>query len=44
MFYYCKKSNSEYWHDFRNFADDKTVLDNPRRGWYLHYIDNGMAR
>ena len=22
--------------------DDRTVLTNPHKGWYFHYIDNGM--
>lgn len=32
---------------FLNLApimDDKTVLSNPHKGWYVHYVDNGFAR
>lgn len=25
-------------------ADDKTVLENPHKGWYVHFVDNGFAR
>ncbi len=27
--------------DLRPFEDDKTVLKNPHKGWYWHFIDNG---
>lgn len=28
-----------------NFCqDDETVLKNPHKGWYWHYIDNGVDR
>lgn len=30
--------------DLRTLVDDKTVLKNPHKGWYMHYIDNGMRR
>lgn len=30
--------------DLRHLADDKTVLTNPHKGWYWHYIDNGYKR
>jgi len=30
--------------DLRTFADDKTVLKNPHKGWFWHYIDNGFIR
>ena len=30
--------------DLRHLADDKTVLENPHKGWYYHYVDNGMKR
>lgn len=30
--------------DLRALSDDKTVLSNPHKGWFWHYIDNGMAR
>lgn len=28
--------------DLKPLWDDKTVLKNPHKGWYWHYIDNGM--
>ena len=30
--------------DLRHMADDKTVLENPHKGWYYHFLDNGYAR
>jgi len=27
--------------DLRPFGDDKTVLRNPHKGWFWHFIDNG---
>lgn len=30
--------------DLSPLADDKRVLKNPHKGWYVHYIDNGMVR
>jgi len=27
-----------------SFQDDKTVLKNPHKGWYWHFIDNGYGR
>ena len=30
--------------DLRHMEDDKTVLKNPHKGWFWHYIDNGMER
>lgn len=43
LFYYTPgMSSSVYYHDLRPLHDDKTVLDNPHKGWYLHYVDNGM--
>lgn len=29
-------------YDFSHLADDKTVLANPHKGWYYHYVDNGF--
>ena len=29
--------------DLRAMADDKTVLKNPHKGWFWHYIDNGCG-
>ena len=28
--------------DLRPISDDKTVLRNPHKGWFWHYIDNGL--
>lgn len=28
--------------DLRPYEDDKTVLKNPHKGWYWHFIDNGF--
>ncbi|MBQ3870815.1 MAG: DUF4832 domain-containing protein [Clostridia bacterium] len=28
--------------DLRRYEDDKTVLKNPHKGWFWHYIDNGL--
>lgn len=30
--------------DLRDWQDDKTILKNPHKGWYWHYIDNGYGR
>ena len=30
--------------DLRPLADDRTLLKNPHKGWYIHYIDNGIVR
>jgi hypothetical protein len=30
--------------DLRSYADDKTVLRNPHKGWFWHYIDNSCLR
>ena len=29
--------------DLRPLMDDKTVLKNPHKGWFWHYIDNGLT-
>ncbi len=44
MIFYKAINDSEFYHDIRNWADDKRVLENPNKGWYYHYIDNGLAR
>lgn len=41
---YFFKKNDAFYTDLRRFADDKTVLTNPHKGWYLHFIDNGVTR
>ncbi len=30
--------------DLRTMTDDKRVLRNPHKGWYIHYVDNGFVR
>ena len=37
-------NSSSHYHDLRNWVDDKRILENPNKGWYYHYIDNGMSR
>jgi len=32
------------WVDLHAYEDDLTVLKNPHKGWYWHYIDNGFLR
>ena len=29
--------------DLRHMQDDKRVLENPHKGWYYHYVDNGFS-
>lgn len=41
--YYTPTCPSAYM-DLRHLVDDKTVLRNPHKGWYYHYVDNGLAR
>lgn len=38
------RSVSPSFIDCRHLADDKTVLKNPHKGWFFHYIDNGYGR
>ena len=33
--------NSVFYRDLRQKHDDKTILENPHKGWYIHYVDNG---
>lgn len=35
-------SFSKSYHDLRHISDDKTVLENPHKGWYYHMVDNSM--
>ena len=37
-----KEYDDSFYRDLRRFADDKTVLTNPHKGWYHHFIDNGV--
>lgn len=39
-----KVSVSDSYVDLRHLADDKTVLENPHKGWYYHFVDNGLKR
>ena len=36
-------STSPSYRDLRRLADDKTVLKNPHKGWYYHYVDNSLT-
>jgi len=36
--------NPKYYKDFTYLQDDIKVLRNPHKGWYWHYIDNGISR
>lgn len=35
-------SYSHSYRDLRQLADDKTVLENPHKGWYYHFVDNSL--
>lgn len=37
-------SLSSSYIDMRHLEDDITVLKNPHKGWFYHYIDNGFGR
>ena len=39
---YISRGTENFYRDLRRHADDKTVLTNPHKGWYLHFIDNGV--
>jgi len=39
-----KVSLSPSYRDLRHLADDKTVLENPHKGWYYHFVDNSLKR
>lgn len=36
-------SDSKSYRDYRYLQDDKTVLKNPHKGFYWHFIDNGIG-
>ena len=41
----CERvSVSNTYVDLRHLSDDKTVLENPHKGWYYHFVDNGLKR
>lgn len=35
-------NHSKSFIDLRHMQDDKTVLENPHKGWYYHFIDNSL--
>lgn len=35
---------SSLYKDYSNIADEVTVLKNPHKGFYYHYVDNGISR
>ena len=35
-------NHSASFRDLRHMQDDKTVLENPHKGWYYHFIDNSL--
>ena len=37
-------SISPTYRDLRHISDDKTVLENPHKGWYYHFVDNSLKR
>ena len=41
--YFDVRSASPDFRDLRALIDDKRILHNPHKGWYMHYIDNGYA-
>lgn len=41
---YRAPADCRAWVDLRGFADDRTVLSNPHKGWFWHYVDNGFSR
>lgn len=30
--------------DYSNISDEVTILKNPHKGFYYHYVDNGFTR
>ena len=42
--YLGKRLPMENYIDLELWQDDRTVLKNPHKGWYWHYIDNGYGR
>ncbi len=43
MHHLCSES-SRYYRNYSHLCDDKTVLKNPHKGWYYHFVDNGLSR
>ena len=42
--YSGKRAPYDNYIDLESWQDDITVLKNPHKGWYWHYIDNGYGR
>ncbi|MBQ9162531.1 MAG: DUF4832 domain-containing protein [Clostridia bacterium] len=38
------RSQKRNYIDLRHLVDDKTVLKNPHKGWFWHYVDQGLIR
>lgn len=43
-FYFNPQKPTENYVDLSGYCDDITVLNNPHKGWYIHFVDNGMHR
>ena len=41
---YRSPSQCSAYVDLHSFEDDRTVLKNPHKGWFWHYVDNGFFR
>lgn len=41
---YIPPRNLKNFIDLRLFEDDASIFKNPHKGWYWHYIDNGILR
>lgn len=39
-----KKKMKELYRDYTRISDEVTILKNPHKGFYYHYIDNGFTR
>jgi len=46
IYYYqlAPKKPTPNYVDLKGYQDDITVLNNPHKGWYIHYVDNGLNR
>ena len=41
---YNRTNLSPRYLDLRHMQNDKLLLTNPHKGWYYHYVDNGLYR
>ena len=41
---YNRTNLSPRYFDLRHMQNDKLLLTNPHKGWYYHYVDNGLYR